>query len=412
MQQGADGDEGSAPECAACVKAAKRVFCGGEHTLLRDPDTLAVFQLGACGLGFDHDNPDAAGTTYTRQVPLPGPAAGVFAGYYHNLVKLIGGRCVAYGCGRQAPNDGQLFNGSISEDTAPVPTGALRSFADAALGGHHSVCRTRGGEVWAAGAGWQGQMGNGGLQYKNPQPVRVPDLPTNFTERLAGGYYHTAALGGQGDCYVWGCNEQGQLGVGKPEEGPQVTRPQRLSERVPELVGSGVKAFAGGYGHSALLLLDGRVLTLGNHSEGQRALDPDLDIDAPGVANEVSGLPGPADAIAAGNHHTLVVVDGRTFAFGSNEYGQVLGQGAPPPDAEDKVWQPQAVAGLPSHKEDPVVHVSAGICHSAAQTASGRVFLWGCGGNGQTGDSSLSASVPVTEININEIAQRCRRTAE
>lgn len=401
----AASEEGSGT-CTACVRSAARVFCGGEHTLLRDPETLEVFQLGACGLGFNHNDAAAAANAanYARQVPLPGAASGVFAGYYHNLFRLNGGRCFAYGCGRQAPNDGQLCNGSLAEETQPTLT-QLR-FADAAIGGHHSLCRTRSGEVWVCGAGWQGQMGDSSLRYKNPEPARVAGIPVPV-QSVASGYYHNAALTEDGRTFVWGCNEQGQLGA--LSVGNQVTSPQELRDLVPGLPAFAqgrVLAFDGGYGHSVLLLNGGRLLAMGNHSEGQRALDPNTDEDPP-LANEVSALPGLVDAIAAGSHHTLAVVGGRVFAFGSDEYGQVSGLGMPS-DEEQLTWQPKPVQGLPAVETDPVIRVSAGICHSAAQTASGRVFVWGCGGNGQTGEGTLPESSPVKELFISEVARQCK----
>eukprot|EP00927_Polykrikos_kofoidii_P032608 TRINITY_DN27723_c0_g1_i1.p1 TRINITY_DN27723_c0_g1~~TRINITY_DN27723_c0_g1_i1.p1 ORF type:complete len:439 (+),score=29.86 TRINITY_DN27723_c0_g1_i1:63-1379(+) len=388
-------------DCAACTRTARRVFCGGEHTLLRDPLTLGVYQLGACGLGFDHDNAaaySADSRAYIRNLNLPGPASGVFPGCYHNLFRLNGGKCVAYGCGRQAPNDGQLLTGSVVENTQPLPT--CMRFAEAAAGGHHSLCRTRAGEVWACGAGWQAQMGNGGLQPKNHVPLRIEGLPK--VRKLATGYYHIFALSEDGQCFAWGCNEQGQLG-GVADQ-LQVLSPQLLADLLPDLPSAQVQDVDGGYGHSVLLLGDGSVLTLGNHSEGQRCLDPDLD-DVPRW-NKVEGLSGPAQAIAAGNHHTLVLVNGIVYAFGSDEYGQVSGAGAPADgDADVQIWHPTIVKGLPS--DDPVLMVSAGMYHSAAQTESGRIFIWGCGSNGQTGDTSLPSSSPLTEIRLADISHLC-----
>ncbi|CAE8622443.1 unnamed protein product [Polarella glacialis] len=390
-------EEGS--KCEECVRKAARVFCGGEHTLLRDPSTLELYQLGACGLGFDHAS---AGSThcpgaYTRKVPLPAPASAVFPGYYHNFVKLVGGRCVSYGCGRQAPNDGQLMNGSLKESTEPVATQVR--FAEAVAGGHHSVCRTRDGEVWVAGAGWQGQMGDGGLKYANPAPQRVAGLPR--IQQLASGYYHSAALAEDGEWYVWGCNEQGQLAPNSLDE-VQLKQPRRLSSLLPELEDAKIASVEGGYGHTVLLLADGRVFSLGNHSEGQRAVDPELE-EAPGMS--AVSLPGPAEAVAAGSHHTLAIVGGAIYSFGSNEFGQVKGSGEPGEEENQRVWAPHAVH-LPV-SNDPVVRVSAGICHSAAQTASGRVFLWGCGGNGQTGDASLPSSSAIREVRLEDVMRRC-----
>ena len=44
----------------------------------------------------------------------------------------------------------------------------------------------------------------------------------------------------------------------------------------------------------------------------QRAIDPEL--EQASVVSKVP-LPGPALAVAAGNHHTLVLVDGAVYAF-------------------------------------------------------------------------------------------------
>ena len=389
--------------CTECVRNAARVFCGGEHTLVRNPQTMELYQLGACGLGFDHDEgASAKAGDYLKRVPLSEPALGVFPGYYHNFIKTTR-RCFAYGCGRQAPNDGQLMNGSLSEDTFPTATEVR--FAEAAAGGHHSICRTRNGDVWASGAGWQGQMGNGGLQYKNQEPQKVGSLPR--ISRIATGYYHLAALAEDGQWFVWGCNEQLQLAPSLQDEA-QIKTPQALSKLLPELKDANVISIEGGYGHTVLLTKEGTVYTLGNHSEGQRGLDADLDEAPPLTA--VEGLPGPAQAAVAGSHHTLVICEGRAYGFGSDEFGQVRGKGEPPDDEDQRVCKPHAISGLP--EEDPVVRVDAGICHSAAQTASGRIFLWGCGGNGQTGDRGLPASSRIREVQIADLAKQCKQSSK
>ena len=42
-----------------CSARVRQVWCGGEHTLLRGPGER-LYQLGACGLGFDHESGAAA----------------------------------------------------------------------------------------------------------------------------------------------------------------------------------------------------------------------------------------------------------------------------------------------------------------------------------------------------------------
>lgn len=256
------------------------------------------------------------------------------------------------------------------------------------------------GQVLTAGAGWQGQMGNDTLEYKNKQAIPLAGVPR--IQRLAAGYYHNAALGDDGEWYVWGCNETCQLGV---SDTPQIKFPTKLSHLVPDLAGKQIVDVEGGYVHTVLRFADGSVYTMGGHTEGQRGLDPEL--EEPPLLNKVEGLPGPAEGIASGNHHVLVIVAGRLYGFGSDEFGQVRGCGDPDnADSEHCVSTPVLIQGLPS--DDPVIKVSAGICHSAAQTKSGRVFLWGCGSNGQTGDGSLPSSSPIREVRLDRIASLCK----
>lgn len=174
-----------------------RVFCGGEHTLVVAPGGV-LLQLGACGLGFDW----AKGTgNYVAKVPVAGPFKAVVAGYYHNILATMG-QCFSYGCGRQASNDGQLARSSTDEHTTPL---LVPSFAQGFCGGHHSVLLMSN-ALRACGAGWQAQMGNGRMDYKNPNLQTVQISQALKTQLLGGVYYHNAASG-KGRCEVWGCNE-------------------------------------------------------------------------------------------------------------------------------------------------------------------------------------------------------------
>mmetsp|Transcript_43257 Transcript_43257/g.113949 ORF Transcript_43257/g.113949 Transcript_43257/m.113949 type:complete len:244 (+) Transcript_43257:336-1067(+) len=241
-------------------------------------------------------------------------------------------------------------------------------------------------------------MGNGTLDRANPVLQTPSNLPP--ITRVRCGYYHTAARDQEGRWWVWGSNEQGQLGDDKKHVKKPALLPMTLSRHK---IITPVADVDGGYGHTLLLLEDGRVLTMGNHSEGQRGIDPEAeDADVPAV-NEVAV--DKVTAIAAGSHHNLVVVAGEVYAWGSDEFGQVSGGGPPAEDGDHRTATVTKVQGLPSATDDPVVHISAGIAHSAAQTASGRIFVWGCGSNGQLGDLSLPEASKVRELNPDDVAR-------
>ena len=78
------------------------------------------------------------------------------------------------------------------------------------------------GYAYAWGYNNRGQLGDGTTTDRNT-PVRVrtpdrntyPDLPGDFTYvQVSGGYYHSLAIGSDGNAYAWGYNNSGQLGNG------------------------------------------------------------------------------------------------------------------------------------------------------------------------------------------------------
>ncbi|PHT77500.1 hypothetical protein T459_21022 [Capsicum annuum] len=89
--------------------------------------------------------------------------------------------------------------------------------------------------------------------------------------------------------------------------------------------------------------------------------------------------------IACGGAHTLFLTEnGRVYASGLNDYGQ-LGVS----DDRDYITEPLGVAGLPKE----IVEVSAGYHHSSAITVDGELYMWGRNTNGQLGLGKKAATV-------------------
>lgn len=145
---------------------------------------------------------------------------------------------------------------------------------------------------------------------------------------MSGGTYHTLALTSAGAVYAWGANFVGELGV--PVNDPallQCPRPTTTPvscSPVPRQVFtvdaqgtpvalSGIKAVAGGTGHTLALKADGTVLAWGNNSNGQLGDGTNSSRPTPAA---VSGLT-QVKAIAAGDGHSLAVrEDGTVWAWG------------------------------------------------------------------------------------------------
>ncbi len=159
--------------------------------------------------------------------------------------------------------------------------------ADVTCGEDWTLFRSRLGDVFACGAGGCGQLGVGRVTCLL-NPVRVPLEEPVAALAVGGG--HVLALAASGRVWTWGLNAAGQLGLG--DFATRFT-PEVVTEAVaaPALDGEGIgegedvggavaeaaaracdaavraplaaAAVAAGAAHSAVLTLDGRVLTYG-----------------------------------------------------------------------------------------------------------------------------------------------------
>jgi alpha-tubulin suppressor-like RCC1 family protein len=79
-------------------------------------------------------------------------------------------------------------------------------------GGSHTVAIKSDGTIWASGANYYGELGDGTNVIKNA-PVRI-GTDNNWATVSAGTDYHTAAVKNDGTLWAWGRNDSGQLGDG------------------------------------------------------------------------------------------------------------------------------------------------------------------------------------------------------
>ncbi|RTH11014.1 chromosome condensation regulator RCC1, partial [Thermus scotoductus] len=164
--------------------------------------------------------------------------------------------------------------------------------------------------------------------------------------------------------WTWGWGYDGQLGDGSFLNR---TRPIRVLE--------GVLGVAVGNLHTLVLLPD-KALGFGHNERGQLG---DGTFASKGKPVPLSL---PAKALAAGYAHSLILSpEGRVYAAGSNEEGQ-LGESGGRPRSR---FLP--VEGLP-----PVVGVAAGYFHSLAWTEGGDLWAWGSNLSGQLGTGTVESS--------------------
>ena len=127
-----------------------------------------------------------------------------------------------------------------------------------AAGGDNTCLVKADGTVWACGANYSGQIGNGTSGGVYARLVQVSDIAGVTHVAVGGG--HTVALKSDGTVWAWGDSYYRQLG-----DGTNITRLKPV--QVSGL--TGVVAIAAGQYHSVALKGDGTVWAWGNNSSGQ-----------------------------------------------------------------------------------------------------------------------------------------------
>src|SRR5438477_389666 len=93
----------------------------------------------------------------------------------------------------------------------PVCQRAVRTVAELAGGGNHTIALKQDGTVWTWGYNGYGQLGDG-TTTQRVIPVQVSSL--SGMTGVAAGLYFSLALKSDGTVWAWGNNTNGQLGDG------------------------------------------------------------------------------------------------------------------------------------------------------------------------------------------------------
>ncbi|XP_078670628.1 secretion-regulating guanine nucleotide exchange factor-like [Branchiostoma floridae x Branchiostoma belcheri] len=225
--------------------------------------------------------------------------------------------------------------------------------------------------------------------------------------------------------FSWGANSYGQLGVGHCDD--------RHSPQQLQGVNFRVKVVTGGGGHTAFITAEGQLFVCGWNQKGQLGLGHRENVS---VLTQVAALTEPVETVACGWDFTLAVTEGgRFFSWGSNAFGQlgvpqVKGHSSTPIHVQNLqgvrivgvaaglrhavalddtgyVWTWGAGkrgqlgrlegGGLPTVSKQPgkvqfgadptIVAVTAGSYHSVALTDSGDLYVWGRNDKGQLTNS-------------------------
>jgi len=235
---------------------------------------------------------------------LPGiKAKDISAGRNHIMILDIEGTVWVLGDVRAAGiHDSQ---GRMVKNPVRLHLPRVRSVA---AGGYHSLVVTSTNEVFSFGSNIHGQLGLGGIKGKRI-PTKIPSIRA---KEVSAGTFHSLLIDLEGSVWVFGSNESGQLGI-SPTVYSQINRPQKVFELKAVSVSAGYK-------HSMLLDPDGDVWVFGDNESGQLGLGDSIPRDTPTKVP----FRGKAKAISAGGKHSLILdTEGTVWAFGRNGRGQL-----------------------------------------------------------------------------------------
>lgn len=354
----------------------------------------------------------------------------VFAGGYASAAINTKNNLYTWGS-----NDyGQLHNGKTDDEAKPVSiTMGVVSFA---LSNTYSIMLKDSGVLSSAGMGVYGEL----LEATNSNVLKPVIVGRDFDSIDAGSDYMGAIR--NGDLYMWGANDCGQLGTGDYD---LRTEPTKISlpnnEKAHELwCGDGytfVRTQSGAFycfgdnssyqlgmstktdhvnrpteneelsGKGAELslasdhviaLYGGTVYGWGKNTSGTLGMLPDL-VKAPTVIDETLIS---IKAISTGDYHSLAIdLDGRLWAWGSNSAGQLAVVAAKSVRIPEQVIV-EAVRyvkndGVKEKEEYEVLFdaVCAAGTHTMALSADGMIWGWGTNAYGQLGTTTSKVPDPM-----------------
>lgn len=237
-----------------------------EAVVVTDKDEVFAFgsNNNSClGLG---DNKSTLAPRRVEQLCKKGIVEFVFGSGPHVLAVSDIGEVFSWGHNGY----GQLGQGAV----VPLTTNSTGGFPQriqaalsgkklvkVACGGHHTVALTTEGEVYAWGYNSCGQVGSGNTTNQStPRKVELSPEGVDCSS-IACGQASSVALTVSGKLVTWGCNGNGQLGIGST-----------TNQSVPcklHLPGVCIKQVVCGYAHVLALSDDGTLYSWGSNTYGQ-----------------------------------------------------------------------------------------------------------------------------------------------
>jgi alpha-tubulin suppressor-like RCC1 family protein len=281
-----------------------------------------------------------------------------------------------------ANEDGQVGNGSTSNQNRPVAVGEER-YVTVGLGNAHSCAVRADGAVRCWGANNVGQLGDG-TRTASSAPVLVQGLGNAV--QVVGGNNFTCARLMDSSVRCWGSNQRGQLGNGLSIDSLLPVMPLGLVAAVD---------IAAGNEHVCAALTNGRVSCWGRNDRGQLGHSDTMDVNRP---REVSGLVNVRQIEAGSKFTCALTTNNEVRCWGENNHRQ-LGNNS----TVDNSATPVTVMNLQGLS---VAQLGCGGNQCCVVLSEGSVRCWGDNARGQLGDGTMTdRGAPVVVMGLTDAVQ-------
>ncbi len=239
-------------------------------------------------------------------------------------------------------------------------------------GTYHNMLLDSNGKVYSWGQGLMGVLGHGSDRDEEfPREIETFFKKEDNQEEcessaifVSAGAYNSCIITEDYKVYIWGANEQGQVGN-------HTYIPQLLPQLI--LFKTCITQVQFGQKHTIALDTEGDVYTWGDNNFGQLGyILEDIEDSNTTRCNQpkkITTLPSKVKVIKSGeNHNTVLTIDGKLYSWGLGESHQI--------GVFDNIDQ-----YVPIYVKDldgiHIQHIEVGISISAAIDTQGNTYLWG-----------------------------------
>ena len=184
---------------------------------------------------------------------------------------------------------------------------------------------------------------------------------------------HTLIIDYNGNAYIWGANDQGQLGISHSRRSPHIVSMTKIGKNIKHCASKGITSY--------IVNGDGQILKWPNPNMLEKFVPLAVPIKEYGIKFSY---------VTCGQDFAIGLTDnGLLYGYGENSYGQ-LGLSDEKPRQHfiknHTLWGEFA---------ERVSNVSCGYGHVIAKCFSGKVYTWGLNSHCQLGDhTKVNSSTP------------------